>query len=366
MSGGRLSNNDVGLYCPAGKYTNVTLRGQAEVSENTYYGLHIVEGNREGSNYGLVTMDCAKLLNNGLAGVKGKNLILNIDAFINSQTDNLAYTRSNHFQRGPNDALWFDICYDGTLAETISTIPAEGNYWGTDNANPEPGGGLYHYSLDKTNFGGCGGFPEISLGFGTKATGAPTSCPSGPPTGPDVPPSKDCSDLMATLVKQLGESFFDAFFIYQDKLEQEELTETAYSLFADVAQKANTERVTASDQCKHYIDVARVFVPHTGGQNLQSAGGSPQGIQQRQGLSLSGQPSAFPNPAQDEVAVEGNHGAQFSLRAINAAGQEIWSGLLPSGTHRLPVDSWAEGWYFLHFTTADGQRAHQLKVMVQR
>ncbi|KGE87390.1 MAG: hypothetical protein NXI26_25855 [bacterium] len=66
------------------------------------------------------------------------------------------------------------------------------------------------------------------------------------------------------------------------------------------------------------------------------------------------------------MAVEWSPGAQFSLRAINAAGQEVWSGLLPSGTNRLPVDSWAEGWYFLHFTTADGQRAHQLKVMVQR
>jgi hypothetical protein len=366
MSGGELSNNDVGLYCPPGKYVNVTLRGQAEVADNDFYGLHIVEGNREGSNYGLVTMDCAKLLNNGLAGVKGKNLILNIDAFINSQTDNLAFARSNHFQRGPNDALWFDICYDGTLAETINAIPAEGNYWGTDHANPEPGGGLYYYALDKANFGGCGGFPEISLGFGTKATGAPTSCPSGPPTGPHVPPSKDCSGLMATPTEQLGGSFFDAFFSYQDRLEQEELTEATYPLFADVAQKSNTERGTASDQCKHYIDVSRVFVPHTGGQNLQSAGGSPQGIQQRQGLSLSGQPSAFPNPAQNEVAVEWNPGTRFSLRAINAAGQEVWSGLLPSGTHRLPVDSWAEGWYFLHFTTADGQRAHQLKVMVQR
>jgi hypothetical protein len=133
-----------------------------------------------------------------------------------------------------------------------------------------------------------------------------------------------------------------------------------------VAQKFNTERGTASDQCKHYIDVARVFVPHTGGQHLQSAGGSPQGIQQRQDLNLSGQPTVFPNPAQDEVAVEWAPGAQFSLRAINAAGQEVWSGLLPSGTHRLPVEGWAEGWYFLHFTTADGQRAHQLKVMVQR
>lgn len=66
MSGGELSNNDVGLYCPPGKYVNVTLRGQAEVADNDFYGLHIVEGNREGSNYGLVTMDCAKLLNNGL------------------------------------------------------------------------------------------------------------------------------------------------------------------------------------------------------------------------------------------------------------------------------------------------------------
>ncbi|KGE87270.1 hypothetical protein [Phaeodactylibacter xiamenensis] len=71
MSGGELSNNDVGLYCPPGKYVNVTLRGQAEVADNDFYGLHIVEGNREGSNYGLVTMDCARLLNNGLAGIKG-------------------------------------------------------------------------------------------------------------------------------------------------------------------------------------------------------------------------------------------------------------------------------------------------------
>ncbi|KGE89263.1 hypothetical protein IX84_03850 [Phaeodactylibacter xiamenensis] len=344
MSGGELSNNDVGLYCPPGKYVNVTLRGQAEVADNDFYGLHIVEGNREGSNYGLVTMDCARLLNNGLAGIKGQNLILNIDAFINSQTDNLAFARSNHFQRGPNDALWFDICYDGTLAETINAIPAEGNYWGTDHANPEPGGGLYYYALDKTNFGGCGGFPEISLAFGTKASGVPTSCPSGPPTGPHVPPSKDCSGLMATPTEQLGGSFFDAFFAYQDRLEQEELTETTYSLFAAVAQKSNTERGTASDQCKHYIDVARVFVPHTGGQNLQSAGGSPQGIQQRQGLSLSGQPSAFPNPAQDEVAVEWSPGTQFSLRAINAvrpaavrhpplAGRQLCRGLVLPALH---------------------------------
>jgi hypothetical protein len=33
---------------------------------------------------------------------------------------------------------------------------------------------------------------------------------------------------MATPTEQLGGSFFDAFFAYQDKLEQKELTETTY------------------------------------------------------------------------------------------------------------------------------------------
>ena len=197
-----------------------------------------------------------------------------------------------------NKTQWGYSFFEKPFAETISTIPAEGNYWGTDHGSPEPGGGLYHYSLDKVNFGGCGGFPEINLAFGTKASGAPTGCPAGPPTGPHVPPSKGCSGLMATPTEQLGGSFFGAFFAYQDKLEQEELTESTYSLFAAVAQKSNTERGTASDQCKHYIDVARVFVPHTGGgQNLQSAGGSPQGVQQRQSVGMSGQPALFPNPA---------------------------------------------------------------------
>lgn len=71
MSGGELFNNDVGLYCLLGKYVNVILCGQVEVVDNDFYGFYIVEGNWEGSNYGLVMMDCVRLFNNGLAGIKG-------------------------------------------------------------------------------------------------------------------------------------------------------------------------------------------------------------------------------------------------------------------------------------------------------
>lgn len=148
--------------------------------------------------------------------------------------DNLVYVWFNYFQCGLNDVFWFDICYDGIFVEMINIIFVEGNYWGIDYVNLELGGGLYYYVLDKINFGGCSGFLEISLAFGIKVIGVFMSCLLGLFIGLYVLLFKDCSGLMVMLIEQFGGSFFDVFFVYQDRLEQEELMEIMYSLFVVV------------------------------------------------------------------------------------------------------------------------------------
>lgn len=364
MTGGAVADNDVGFYCPAGATANLTLRGQAEVSGHAYYGIHIVEGSREGANSGLITMDCARLLDNGVAGIKGRNLILNIDAYINSQTTDPAFVRANHFQRGPNDALWFDICYDGPLAESINTIPASGNYWGTDHANPEPGGGLFYYSLDKVSFGGCGGFPEIGLDFGAlHPSGAPVSCPAPAPTGPDVPVSKDCR-LVASPTESIKESYHQAFEAYQLKLALDEETLSTYAVFTDVASQPNTSRNMGTDVCKHYVDVARVFSPYTLGQQMQSAD-----VQQGRAVGQKSGPMArgllvSPNPVQESLHLTWAGTAPCHAVVYNSLGQLVWTGILPVGQTAITTESWAAGWYVLR-ALPEGQPAIHLRLSVQ-
>jgi hypothetical protein len=364
VSGGLIADNGVGIYCPPDKRLgHLLLRQQAEVSGNHFYGIHIAQGSREGDNHGMVTMDCARLLDNGWSGIKGKDLVLNIDAYINSGTDDPAYVRANHFQRSPQ-GWWFDICYTGPLAEQIDNIPATGNYWGTDNANPA--GPPYHYGLHKNV---CAGFPDIHPIFGPQAAAEPAGCPSPPPGGPELPHSLDC-EIELGHQEQAGAAFKAALQGYRQAIGQDEGTAAARQLFEPVAGISDLERANSSDVCKHYIDVARVLADMAGGPAMRAAAASEATAAGRG--KLPGQaggaayPLVAPNPAASSLYIEVPAPGRFFLQAVSAAGQPVLSLAAEGPSAKIDLSRWPEGLYLLDIRLADGSAAWREKVVVQR
>ena len=360
MTGGKLRDNDIGLYCPAGFRANVILRGQAEVANNAAYGIFIEQGQLSSTDaYGMVTMDCAKLLNNGLAGIKGQDITLNIDAYINSQTNDPNFVRANHFQRNvATTGLWFDICYTSPLGQAIQTIPARGNYWGSDNANPTPGNGVFYYALDRAGTG-CGGTPEISLNTSLKATAAPNSCPSGPVTGPEVPLDLLCG-VYAERNIRVDEDMVAALSTYFDKLDNDEETQSTHALFDIVAGVSDTVRNGASQDCRHLIDVARIF-------STGQAGGGSAGRGATAALAkVAGGLSVFPNPASSQARLIAPYPGNFSLQVFNANGQSVAQGFFESDMTNISTKDWPEGIYYIRVSDKAARKDWGATLLIQR
>ena len=126
--------------------------------------------------YGNLHMDCATL--NAYTGVKGSNIIFEIDAMENSGGDH------------PNSFIChyaFDVCYYGLLSDYVGDINAKGNYWkyGPYEAgqNPPPPFNVANiYSFKDIPWGNDCGHPvsnDHQLDFSNAVTDPPTDCSRG-------------------------------------------------------------------------------------------------------------------------------------------------------------------------------------------
>lgn len=126
--------------------------------------------------HGTLYMDCATL--SAYNGVKGSNIVFEIDAMENSGGEH------------PNSFIChyaFDVCYYNELSDIVGTINAKGNYWefGPNEAdqNPPPSWDVANiYSFKDIPWGSDCGHPisnDHTLDFSDAVTDPPTNCSRG-------------------------------------------------------------------------------------------------------------------------------------------------------------------------------------------
>lgn len=150
MYGGRIeqttllsSVSPIGILVPNARllndhnYTNIYLSAGAIIKEQEV-GISIEKGGPIGGLngvYGLVSMDCAKLINNK-TGIEGVDVSLEIDALVHCNCNLVEDAAPNTFIKGsgPQGGFpkFFDICYEDL---NVSEVSAQGNFWSGGNEN---------------------------------------------------------------------------------------------------------------------------------------------------------------------------------------------------------------------------------------
>jgi hypothetical protein len=146
MNGDEVKDCQYGIY---GVSSNAFLRGHTEITNNQY-GVYM---DNIMPDYALTVGDlsCGLIYDNYIAGVAGKNIILNIDAEIHACTRGDCSTltpNTFHNDNVGNGAKLFDICYK--LYSVDNTILAKGNYW----ANSGQGAG-FNYDVGYIKYRKC-------------------------------------------------------------------------------------------------------------------------------------------------------------------------------------------------------------------
>ena len=231
----------------------------------------------------------------------GADATMDIELKVNLRNGETLFS-ANHFQNGGAGSILFDICYDDR--DDIMEVNARGNYWGTDNANPSNVG----YSLHQKAYG-CSGLSEVDLITDNQAAGEPVGCPT-PPAEPEYPTEVFCSIFANGHIK-VDEYYYTAYKAYLDAIQNDLSTFQARQAFSIPAGIPDSHRNSASQVCKHYIDIARVMLDiensyaYGGGHVLSDESHDIENS--RPGLNLTHQTKikVFPNPVEDIVYLSG-------------------------------------------------------------
>ncbi len=176
MVGGRIEHptsydnaSTIGILAPAStaindnNETNIYLSSKA-IIQNQQVGIRVEKGGPiDGTNevFGLVSMDCAKLINNK-SGIEGIDVSLEIDALVHCGCNSVDDASPNTFIKssGPQGgwATFFNICYSDL---TVTTVSAQGNFWS---------GG------DQSTTGNCDGGGAAILANDIQSPSEPTRC----------------------------------------------------------------------------------------------------------------------------------------------------------------------------------------------
>ena len=180
LSNCRVKDNHIGIHIPesinSGNLSNVFLLNGTEI-ENNDIGIFIEKGGVSDSyiDYGMVTLDCAKLINNQV-GIEGTDVLLNIDACFNSgqfsDCDN-SMVRPNVFINDSPSGNLFQICYEDRA--DIEEVLARGNYWSASGANGLPN--YFDHLLRSANSNlPCHGYSDIPLVVDNNVPTLPQGC----------------------------------------------------------------------------------------------------------------------------------------------------------------------------------------------
>lgn len=386
VSGGNIHNNDIGIYAPAMNLingglnqSNVILRAQATVSDNTEYGIFMEKGGTDanGLDYGLVLMDCANLLDNS-TGIGGVDVLLQIDAIENSGTPNPQYWRSNSFRRAPNGLL-FDICYRDR--DDVLEVTAQGNYW--FDADIESNIFSQHRLQNAELGSGCAGhYPNILLDVSNFVIQQPSGCPVGPPLGEDgYPTDKDCEIMDESGTSPLiivegnlppGEaaasySYRTAYQAFESALANEGPTSDARQQFLAMAGVPELEREQSSTLCQKLVDVSRVLSVDDYEDPLLSNGSNFQGLiaapESENTARLGWEIAVVPNPSAGDVVIHLTE-TQGVLELYNATGELVLQNMVSDYRTTLGLTSLPGGVYFLQWKSIKGELLQVAKVVL--
>ena len=363
MSGGRIHDNGVGIFAPEWNgsgdlnQTNILLRNKATISNHADYGIYMAKGGIDdnGLDYGLVVMDCARLLDNAV-GIAGRDVLLQIDAIDNSGTDEPAKLRSNHFKNPPFGDL-FAICYD--QREDILEVSARGNYWfdGDIETNIQSLHLLQNAHLSP----GCVGYnPSVTVDVSHFVSETNDDCPKRTVLDPDPPNDcdlvKENGEILGTLVEKpntpgeyyqhTSDYYNDTYSRLVDALDEDKSTVAAKDQFVYLADVSEIERDQASPKCQKRVDVARVLVvkdydnPET--KSLRSLDvGHQIDHQEDKYLSL----NIYPNPSNGIIWIE--VGKPLGLIEIfNGLGQHIKTVQLKNNRSQIDLNDFESGLFY--------------------
>lgn len=328
---------------------NIVARNGTTFEENDY-AIYVEEGNLDATkgDHGLVLLDCARLINNDV-GVRGKDLLIQIDAYQNSHTDNPTYLRSNIFDcsLSPVQRL-FDLCYDVRSYASLSPIPARGNYW--DFSLPFAGGARPWRVIDlsvATSVCYAGTAGNILDPF--TLTGyvglMPSSCPSYPSTM--VNDAAACVYVPGGLGSPIDirQRYYNAMAGWRAQLDNDEYDTTAswYDTFGQLAQMSDSIVATLGQNCQQYIRVARTFHPQSGSVLVrpEHPGDAVQDAYTRQEITV------FPNPFSGTVHITGVR-QKADWRVIDLLGRTLASGEIYAGDATLDLAHLPAGQYIIH------------------
>ncbi|MFN0174269.1 MAG: right-handed parallel beta-helix repeat-containing protein [Saprospiraceae bacterium] len=368
MSGGSISRCSTGIFVPAFSRSNIILTNKA-IIENNQIGVHVQSGFRlmnsgTVSNFGMVMMDCARLLDNYL-GIAGINVLLQIDAFANSGTKNPAFVRSNHFRittDGNFARKLFFVCYDGTQY-IPATISATGNFWENTVDGPTPSWRLFNSTIAQAPPAGCfvmNSPNNVALIRNPVVFEMPQTCPTSPnlPDPPSTgefaclpPPSSDINGV-------LHQQFFKGY--KQFTLDAEGSGEFSASdmLFKPLADINDVDVSSMMAGCQSFVLAAQAFVP---GNPLPFGGdGSERAV-----TSSASHPFLFasPNPTPGHLSIA-LPDAPCILRVFDSYGRIVHQMQPFGGTASLDGSAWPNGIYTVEAISADFRE--QIKIVIQR
>jgi hypothetical protein len=338
---------------------NVTMKDGATI-QNTSIGVEInggLPGHQYNTDFGLMRMDCARILDCSGPSISGEDVLLDIDAGINSNG-----LRPNEFRKGGIDgvSMFFDICF---RKRQPSEILANDNFWNiTGNGGvPEP---IVDYQLNKWLGGACG--DPVLLVTNSVAPAYNANCPhrGGGDLGRDrdlpQPGYKDCSIGAHNLYGGFVTAWesIDSALVGADIAEVAPDLSAAISAFAPLSAVDSVTLASNASVCRHYTEVARVFT-------IQSA---QEHDQQQQALrpANAANVTLAPNPAGDGFALNLPQG-DWQVSAVDAFGRVVYQQQLTEGAQYIATAAWAEGIYTVFYrAVVEPGVFGQIKVAVAR
>ena len=381
--------------------TNVYIRNRSRINANDV-GVYVQSGGVDpvGLDWGLVNMSCSDMEDNRIAGVLGRDVLLEVDAY--AQQTNTGEPRTNNFN---DDAgRLFDICLDERLTDYpfnddssqpwLYKVPMTGNYWGVDNPDPTQVDMSFLTDNCSQNLG-----IYLARDFDPTADQRLTTCPTNviggevPPTTSEPTPDlkRECIIVIngeerlihaqyvaawqALLNSGVGQPSVDFFAPIAALIDQQ--IARAYSSQGD-EEGAPAFEVTES-ACKHYRAVAQVL-----------AGGSPVGENERLGavtpeelldpywvaaargerVSIPLELEDFdiqllPNPATTAFQLQETAEGRAYYRCLDLMGREIAAGTFDVQVW-IPTSDWTPGVYSVEVRFEQGGLPRVLPLVIAR
>ena len=168
------------------------------------------------------------------------------------------------------------------------------------------------------------------------------------------------------LINSTGDRYAQAYRTYIYTLDQENDTYAARSSFMDIADTPNNVRNVASEQCRKYIDVARILAiddynaPKN--QALQNSYRPSSSMVTQKQVDQSSI-SIYPNPVDTELVLNSVTPIN-ELALVNAVGQVVYTASTNERQFRIDVSKLPKGLYTLLVTNTD-QVSMKYKVIIQ-